>query len=81
MDNLISNKFLFNNVLDELLFTVDEYGTNICFECGNFIKEEDLIESTCFNYNGTYCSGYCRWSFEYDLKKDWKKSKRLKNRQ
>lgn len=63
-----------NNVLDELEVKIPEYGTYICHTCDYEIEKEDIIESICLGYQGVYCSEYCRWDSEYDIRKELKRN-------
>mgnify|MGYP007078085837 CR=1 FL=1 len=50
-----------------------------CYECGIEVHKDDAYVSSCFGYIGYYCSGYCEWSSEYDMRKSYRKQSRLAN--
>ena len=63
---------MYKKVLEELIERYNDIHS--CDNCGNELNEEDSIITHIYLYKKryAYCSMYCKWEFNYDLRKRWK---------
>ena len=68
---------LLSDVMEELIdYTPEIDNYHICKACDNEITGEVII-STCLGITGRYCSDYCCWDIEYDMRKSYRRSARM----